>query len=71
MGDEADRPLDDRSGAAVVDGQVDPAQTGQARGQRDHAANVGQPPGVDRLVVVAHQEDAPPLAGEENGQVEL
>ena len=57
--------------AAVVGGQVDPSQAGQTRREIEDPPDVGQPPGVDRLVIVAHQEDVPRLAGEQQCQLQL
>ena len=55
-----------RARTAIVDLEVDPPQPGQQRLEAEDPADVGQPPAVDRLVVVADEEDAvapgPPAA---------
>ena len=57
MLDQPDGPLDDRRRTAIVDLEVDPPQAGERRVQGQDPADVGQPPAVDRLVVVADEED--------------
>ena len=57
--------------AAVVHDEVDPAQARQRRGERQDPAHVGEPPAVDRLVVVADEEDAVRRRREEQRQPEL
>ena len=69
--DQAHGTLDHRPRTAVVGDQVDTRQTGQGGGQVQHPAHIRQAPGIDRLVVVADEEDVAPLAGKEHGQVEL
>ena len=54
--DQPDRPRDDRPRAAVVRLEVDAPQPGQRGRQAQDASHVGQPPAVDRLVVVADEE---------------
>ena len=71
MLDQPDRPLHDRRRAAVVDLEVDPDEAGQDRVQAQHPADVGQPPAVDRLVVVADEQDPVRRLGEEQGEPEL
>ena len=60
--DEADGALDHRDWAAVVHLEVDASQAPEVRIQGQHAADVGQAPAVDRLVVVADEEDPAPGA---------
>ncbi len=60
--DHPDGSLDDRRRAAEVRDQVVPSKTRQPFGDRKDAPDIGQPPAVDRLVVVADQED-PVLGG--------
>ena len=69
--DEANRPLDDRPRAPVVDLEVDPPEAGQHRVQAEDTTHVGQAPAVDRLVVVADQQDPVRRFGEEQGEAEL
>ena len=69
--DEPDGSLDDLAGAAVVDLQVDPAQAGQERLEAEDPPDVGQSPAVDRLVVVADEEDPVGRCGEQQGQPKL
>ena len=59
--DEAHSTLDDRPRTAVVRHEVDPPQSGERAGEIEHTPHVGQPPRVDRLVVVADEEDVAPL----------
>ena len=69
--DESDRPLDDRRRAAVVDLEVDPAQSRQRRVEAQHPPDVGQPPAVDGLVVVTDQQDPVRRRREQQRQPEL
>ncbi len=59
--DEADRASDDRRRTAVVHLEVDAPQPRQGGVEREHSADVRQPPSVDRLVVIADEED--PIGG--------
>ena len=54
--DEADRALDDRDRAAVVDLEVDASKAGQGRIELEDAPDVGQAPAVDRLVIIPYEE---------------
>ena len=49
--------------------KVDASQPGQDGGETEHAADVGEPPAVDALVVVADEED--PIGGRRKQQGEL
>ena len=71
VGDEAHRALDDRYRAAVVDGQVHPPQAWQRCAKVEHPPDVGQPPAVDRLVVVADEEDPVRRRREQEGEPQL
>ena len=71
MGDEPDRPLHDRDRAAVVHLEVHTPEAGQDRVERKDAAHIGQAPAVDRLIVVAHQEDAIRRGGQEQREPKL
>jgi hypothetical protein len=71
MLDEPHGAPDHRRRATVVGLQVHPPQAGQAARQAQDAAHVREAPGVDRLVVVADQEDVPRRLTEEQRQVEL
>ena len=55
-GHQADRPCDHGRRAAVVHGQIHPAQAGQLACQLQDAPDVGQPPPVDRLVAGADKD---------------
>ncbi len=57
VADEPDGSLDDRHRTAVVHLEVHAPKPGEHRIERQHAADVGEPPPVDRLVVVADEED--------------
>ena len=70
--DEPDRAVEHGRGTAVVRLEVDARQAGQGFvGEAQEAANVGEAPAVDRLVVVADEED--PVVGrrEQERQPEL
>ena len=54
---EADRPLDHRRRAPVVDLEVDPFEPGQDRVQAQDPAHVGESPAIDGLVVVPDEQD--------------
>ena len=69
--DQADRALDDGRRAAVVDGEVDAPQAGQVGGQAQHPAHVGEAPAVDRLVVVADEEDPVRRRRQQQGEPQL
>ena len=69
--DEPDGPFDDRPRAAVVDLEVDPRRPGQRALEPQDPAHIGQPPAIDRLVVVADEEDPVGRGGEEEGEPEL
>ena len=69
--DEPDRPLDDGPRAAVVDLEVDPPQPRELRRQTEDPPDVGQPPAVDRLVVVADEEDPVGRGRQEEREAEL
>ena len=71
MLDQPHGSLHDRSRAAVVGDEVDATQSGQSRREADHPAHVGEPPGIDRLVIVAHQEDVVLGRREDQGQLQL
>src|SRR5207249_8518112 len=66
-----DGPLDDGGGAAVVCLEVEAAQPRQLGRQREDSPDVRQPPAVDRLVVVADQENPICRCGQQQGQSEL
>ena len=51
--------------------KVDPAKTGQVRGKSKHSPDVGEPPPVDRLVVVTHEADVPSVARQQEREVQL
>ena len=69
--DETHGPLDDRTRTPVVDLQVHPSKAGQTTLERQDPPDIGQPPAVDRLVVVADEEDPVRGGGQEQGQIEL
>ena len=71
MFNEPDGALDDRRRTAVVHLQVDASQPGQQGGETEHTADVGEPPAVDALVVVAHEEDAVRGRRKQQGEPEL
>ncbi len=72
VADEPDRPLHDRPRAAVVrDLRSTRRRPGQRAVQAEDPPDVGQPPAVDRLVVVADEEDPVGRRGEQQGQPEL
>src|SRR5437899_494465 len=56
--DEPHGPLDDRPGTSVVRHEVDAPEVRQGRPEVEHPTDVGEPPAVDRLVVVADEEDS-------------
>ena len=66
-----DGPLDHGGGAAVVCLEVEAAQPRQLGRQREDSPDVRQPPAVDRLVVVADQENPICRCGQQQGQSEL
>ena len=51
--------------------EVDASQPGQQRRETEHTADVGEPPAVDALVVVADEEDAVRGRGKQQGEPEL
>ena len=57
--------------AAVVHHEVDPAEARQRVGEAEDAPDVGESPAVDRLVVVADEEDPVRRRREEQRQPEL
>ena len=57
--------------AAVVDLEVDPSQTRQERLEPEDPPDVGESPAVDRLVVVADEEDPVGRGGQQQGEPEL
>ena len=69
--DEPDRALDDRARTAVVDLEIDPPQTGQERLEPEDPTDIGQPPAVDRLVVVADEADVVRRGRQQQREVEL
>ena len=69
--DEPDGPLHDLARAAVVDLEVDPSQTRQERLEPEDPPDVGESPAVDRLVVVADEEDPVGRSGQQQGEPEL
>ena len=69
--DEPHGTLDDRSRAAVVGREVDAPEARQRRREAKHAAHVGEAPAVDRLVVVADQEDPVVRRREEQRELQL
>ncbi len=71
MRNEADRALDDLAGTPVVDLEVDSAKARQDRIQAEDPADIGQPPAIDGLVVVADQEDAVGRRGQQQGESKL
>ena len=71
MLDQPDGPLDDRRRAAVVHLEIDSSQARQRRSERQHAADIGQAPAVDRLVVVTDEEDPVRRRGEQQRKTEL
>jgi hypothetical protein len=68
---EAHGALHDGAWATVVGHEIDPAQAREGRRKVEHAPDVGKPPGVDRLIVVAHEEDVPAVAGQGKSELEL
>ena len=71
MGDEPDGALDDRRRTAVVHLQVNTSQPGKHGGETEDTADVGEPPAVDALVVVADEEDAIRGRRKQQGEPEL
>ena len=65
------RPTHHLRRAAIVGRQVDPSQPGQPCCEVEDPSDVGQPPGVDRLVVVADEEDVARLPGQQQRQLQL
>src|SRR5207244_8303056 len=55
--DEANRTVDHRPRAPIVRDEVDPPQAGERVVELEDAPHVRQTPAIDRLVVVAHEED--------------
>ncbi|HEX7472874.1 MAG TPA: hypothetical protein VF323_07310, partial [Candidatus Limnocylindrales bacterium] len=68
---EANRVGHDRSRATVVRDEVHAPESGQRARELEDAPYVGQPPAVDRLVVVPHEEDPVGRCGEQEGEAEL
>ena len=68
---EPDRARHDRSRAAVVGRQIDPAEPGQRAREAEHASHVGETPAIDRLVVVADEEDAVRRLREQQCELQL
>ena len=69
--DEARRAPDDLRRAAMVRREVDANEARQPARQAEDAPHVGEAPRVDRLVVVADEEDVAALAGEREDELEL
>ena len=69
--DQPDRPFDDRDRAAMVHLQVDAPEARKRRIESEDPAHVGQAPTVDRLVVVAHEEDPIRRRREQERQTQL
>ena len=70
--DQPNRPIEDRRRTAVVRLEVDPQEARQRLvGEAEQSAHVREPPAIDRLVVVADEEDPVRGCGEEEGQPEL
>jgi hypothetical protein len=69
--DEPDGALDDRRRTAMVDLQVDALQSRQRRPDRQDASDIRESPAVDRLVVVADEEDPVTGGRKEQRQAEL
>ena len=63
--------VDDVWRAAIVGRQVHPSQPGQPCCEVEDPSDVGQPPGVDRLVVVTDEEDVASLPGKQQRQFQL
>jgi hypothetical protein len=55
--DETDGSVDDHPRAAVVHFEVHAAEAGQRVRETEDATNIREAPAVDRLVVVADEED--------------
>ena len=55
-GDQAPRSSDNRGRASIVGGELHPSCGRVELGEPEDAPHVGQAPGVDRLVVIAHHE---------------
>ena len=68
---EPDGRRDHRRRAAVVHLEVHPAKAGQRRREAQDAPHVREPPAVDGLVVVTHQEDPVVRCREQECQAEL
>ena len=71
---DADQPSgdrDDRSGTAVVGGQLNPPRAGVERLEAQDSAHVGEAPGVDGLVVVADHEQVALRLGQQTHQAQL
>ena len=71
MLDEANRPADDLRRAPVVRHEVDATEPGKGCREIQDTPNVGEAPCVDRLVVIADQEDPVAGSGEEQREPEL
>ena len=71
MLDQPDGPFDDRPRASVVDLEVHPTEAGQSVVEGQDPPDVGQPPAVDRLVVVADEEDPVGRRRQQERQPEL
>ena len=69
--DQADGSLHDLARAAVVHFEVDTAEAGQVLDEAQDPPDVGEPPAVDRLVVVADQKDAVGGRRQQQCQTEL
>ena len=71
---DADQPpgdRDDGSGAAVVGGQLNAPRAGVERLEAQDPTHVGEPPGVDGLVVIAHHEQVALRLGQQSHQAQL
>ncbi len=69
--DQAHGALHDRCRAAVVDLEVDAPEARQRVAQLEDASHVGEPPAVDRLVVVTDQEHPVGGCGQQERQPQL
>ena len=71
MLDQAHRALHDGPRAPVVRLEVDPSQARQGARQAENPSHVREPPAVDRLVVVAHEEHVVVRRREQQGELQL
>ena len=65
--DEPDRTLDDRHGQRWLTSRSTRRSPGKRSSEGQHATDIGEAPAVDRLVVVADEEDPVRRRGEQRG----